>query len=142
MCEVWRRASDGDTSGRLVDSLPREWMSAFVTVMAAGRTSSLPSCCATRFFRSAVRLCSKGCTRCAVQRTESNTLSSMIARWRLKAHSRRGARGCKGGVRPVVDSGSQAALRELDAKSRGNYAFSLMRYESSQFFPHRFPHLI
>ena len=25
-------------------------MSAFVTVMAAGRTSSLPSCCATRFF--------------------------------------------------------------------------------------------
>jgi LysR family transcriptional regulator, glycine cleavage system transcriptional activator len=27
--------------------------------------------------------------------TESNTLSSMIARWRLKAHSRRGARGCK-----------------------------------------------
>ena len=95
MCEVWRRASDGDTGGRLVDSLPREWMSAFVTVMAAGRTPSLPSCCATRFFRSAVRPCSKGCTRCAVQRTESNTLSSMIARWRLKAHSRRGARGCK-----------------------------------------------
>jgi hypothetical protein len=42
-------ASDGDTSERLVDSLPREWMSAFVTVMAAGRTSSLPSCCATHF---------------------------------------------------------------------------------------------
>jgi hypothetical protein len=39
MGEVWRRASD--TSGRLVDSLPREWMSAFVAVMAAGRTSGI-----------------------------------------------------------------------------------------------------
>jgi DNA-binding transcriptional LysR family regulator len=41
-------------------SLQREWMSAFVTVLVAGRALSLPSYCVTRFFRCVVQPCSKG----------------------------------------------------------------------------------
>lgn len=95
ICEVWRRASDGETSGRLVDSPPREWMSAFVTVMAAGRTSSLPSCCATRFFGLQSGLARRDATVARSGGPKAPYSHSMIARWRLKAHSRRGARGCK-----------------------------------------------
>ena len=69
MCEVWRRASDGDTGGRLVD-FAAERMDVGIRY-GDGRWPDLKSTFLLRdaFFRSAVRPCSKGCTRCAVQRT-------------------------------------------------------------------------
>ena len=94
MCEVWRRASDGDTSGRLALSLPREWMSAFVTMMPLARPQVyLPA--ARRFFSVCSPALLEGMHPLrGPEDLEHHTLihdRSMAS----EAHSRRDARGCK-----------------------------------------------